>query len=314
MLTTGIRTPLGLKISGDDLQTIEDIGTQVEAALPAVRGTRNVFAERTGGGFFLDIEWNRDELARYGLSMDEAQSVVQSAIGGENVTTTVEGRERYPVNVRYMRDFRSDLDALGRVLVPASGGARQIPLGQLATIRVHRRAGHDPERGRPADRLRVRGRGRSGPGQLRAGSGPAHPQQGHAAAGLRGAVERPVRGDGSRARSADLHRPAHAVPRIPAALLQHPIADQDGDRRAGCPLLRHWCRLVPVLPRLQHEHRGVGGADRPDGSGCRDGRLHAALPGSLLQAGEEARGACGRWPPCRRPSCTALPGGCGRSS
>jgi Cu(I)/Ag(I) efflux system membrane protein CusA/SilA len=95
-----------------------------------------VFAERTGGGFFLDIEWNRDELARYGLSMDEAQTVVQSAIGGENVTTTVEGRERYPVNVRYMRDFRSDLDALGRVLVPASGGARQIPLGQLATIKV----------------------------------------------------------------------------------------------------------------------------------------------------------------------------------
>ena len=136
MLTTGIRTPLGLKISGDDLQKIEDIGIQIEAVLPSVRGTRNVFAERTGGGFFLDITWNRDELARYGLSMDEAQSVVQSAIGGENVTTTVEGRERYPVNVRYMRDFRSDLDALGRVLVPASGGTRQIPLGQLATIKV----------------------------------------------------------------------------------------------------------------------------------------------------------------------------------
>jgi Cu(I)/Ag(I) efflux system membrane protein CusA/SilA len=136
MLTTGIRTPLGLKISGDDLQKIEDIGTRIEALLPSVPGTRNVFAERTGGGFFLDIEWNRDELARYGLSMDEAQTVVQSAIGGENVTTTVEGRERYPVNVRYMRDFRSDFDVLNRVLVPASGGERQIPLGQLATIKV----------------------------------------------------------------------------------------------------------------------------------------------------------------------------------
>jgi Cu(I)/Ag(I) efflux system membrane protein CusA/SilA len=136
MLTTGIRTPVGLKISGAELPLIEDIGTKIEALLPAVPGTRNVFAERTGGGFFLDIEWNRDELARYGLSMDEAQAVVQSAIGGENVTTTVEGRERYPVNVRYMRDFRSDLDALGRVLVPASSGDRQIPLGQLATIKV----------------------------------------------------------------------------------------------------------------------------------------------------------------------------------
>ncbi|HEU4385969.1 MAG TPA: CusA/CzcA family heavy metal efflux RND transporter [Anaeromyxobacteraceae bacterium] len=136
MLTTGIRTPLGLKISGDDLQTIEDVGTRIEALLPSVPGTRNVFAERTGGGFFLDVEWNRDELARYGLSMDEAQSVVQNAIGGENVTTTVEGRARYPVNVRYMRDFRSDFEALGRVLVPASGGQRQIPLGQLAAIKV----------------------------------------------------------------------------------------------------------------------------------------------------------------------------------
>jgi copper/silver efflux system protein len=136
MLTTGIRTPLGLKISGDNLETIEQIGTKIEAVLPSVRGTRNVFAERTGGGFFLDVEWNRDELARYGLSIEEAQSVVQNAIGGENVTTTVEGRERYPVNVRYMRDFRSDLDSLSRVLVPASGGQRQIPLGQLASIKV----------------------------------------------------------------------------------------------------------------------------------------------------------------------------------
>jgi copper/silver efflux system protein len=136
MLTTGIRTPLGLKITGDDLQRIEEIGTRIEALLPSIRGTRNVFAERTGGGFFLDVEWNRDELARFGLSIEEAQSVVQNAIGGENVTTTVEGRERYPVNVRYMRDFRSDFDALSRVLVPASGGQRQIPLGQLASIKV----------------------------------------------------------------------------------------------------------------------------------------------------------------------------------
>ena len=102
--------------------------------LPAVKGTRSVFAERTGGGYFLDFDWNRDELARYGLSIDEAQEVVQSAIGGENVTTTVQGRERYSVNVRYMRDFRSDMGALGRILVPAAGGQRQIPLAQLATI------------------------------------------------------------------------------------------------------------------------------------------------------------------------------------
>ena len=136
MLTTGVRTPVGLKISGADLHAIEEIGTQIESLLPSVKGTRSVFAERAGAGYFLDIEWNRESLARYGLSIDDAQAAVQNAIGGENVTTTVEGRERYPVNVRYMRDFRADLGALGRVLVSASGGQRQIPLGQLATIKT----------------------------------------------------------------------------------------------------------------------------------------------------------------------------------
>jgi Cu(I)/Ag(I) efflux system membrane protein CusA/SilA len=136
MLTTGIRTPVGLKISGADFAEIEKIGMAVEAALPAVRGTRNVFAERTASGSFVDIEWNRDALARYGLSVEAAQSVVQNAIGGENVTTTVEGRERYPVNVRYMRDFRSDIDALSQVLVPVFEGERQIPLGELARVTI----------------------------------------------------------------------------------------------------------------------------------------------------------------------------------
>ena len=134
LLSTGLRTPVGLKISGADLATIEEIGTQIEATLPAVKGTRSVFAERTGSGFFLDFNWNREELARYGISIDEAQEVIGQAIGGESVTTTIEGRERYPVNVRYMRDFRGDFGALGRVLVPASGGQRQVPLARLATI------------------------------------------------------------------------------------------------------------------------------------------------------------------------------------
>ena len=136
MLSTGLRTPVGLKVSGADLDTIEEIGAQIESILPSVKGTRSVFAERTGSGYFLDFEWNREELGRYGLSVEEAQSVIEKAIGGENVTTTVEGRERYPVNVRYLRDFRTDYGALGRVLVPAADGQRQIPLSQLATIKT----------------------------------------------------------------------------------------------------------------------------------------------------------------------------------
>ena len=133
MLSTGMRTPVGLKIHGDDLEKIQEIGARVEAVLPSIKGTRSVFSERTAEGYFLDFVWNRDALARYGLTIDDAQSVVQSAIGGENITTTVEGRARYPINVRYMRDFRSDLDSLGRVLVPA-GENRQIPLSELASI------------------------------------------------------------------------------------------------------------------------------------------------------------------------------------
>ena len=136
MLTTGVRTPVGIKIYGADIKKIEDLGTQIEALLPNVQGTRSVFAERTSGGYFLDFKWNRDELARYGLSIDDAQDVVMSAIGGENVTTTIEGRERYPVNVRYMRDYRSDPDSLGRVLVPSMDGQTQVPLAQLAEIHV----------------------------------------------------------------------------------------------------------------------------------------------------------------------------------
>jgi Cu(I)/Ag(I) efflux system membrane protein CusA/SilA len=136
MLSTGFRTPIGIKISGADVNTIEQIGAQIESLLPAVKGTRSLFAERTGSGYFLDFVWNREALARYGLSIADVQQVIQNAIGGENVTTTVEGRERYGVNVRYQRDFRSDYSALERILVPASGGKRQIPLGQLASIKT----------------------------------------------------------------------------------------------------------------------------------------------------------------------------------
>jgi Cu(I)/Ag(I) efflux system membrane protein CusA/SilA len=135
MLTTGIRTPIGIKIFGADLAVIERIGGEIEAALRDLRGTRSIYAERTAGGYFLDFVLKRDELARYGLTIQEAQMVIQSAIGGETVTTTVEGRERYTVNVRYAREMRDSLERLQRVLVPTMSGA-QIPLMQLADIRL----------------------------------------------------------------------------------------------------------------------------------------------------------------------------------
>jgi Cu(I)/Ag(I) efflux system membrane protein CusA/SilA len=136
MLTTGVRTPVGIKIYGADIHEIERIGTHIESVLPGVFGTRSVFAERTSGGYFVDITWKRDELARYGLTIDDAQMVVMSAVGGDTVTTTVEGRERYSVNVRYFRDYRSDIDRLRRVVVPAMDGRMQIPVSQLADVKL----------------------------------------------------------------------------------------------------------------------------------------------------------------------------------
>jgi Cu(I)/Ag(I) efflux system membrane protein CusA/SilA len=133
MLTTGVRTPLGIKVLGSDLGEIEKIGEQIETALNDIPGTTSVFAERTTGGYFLDFDLKRDQLARYGLNIDDANEVLMSAIGGESVTTTVEGRERYTVNVRYLRDYRSDLDTLQRVLVNTPSGA-QVPLVQIADI------------------------------------------------------------------------------------------------------------------------------------------------------------------------------------
>jgi Cu(I)/Ag(I) efflux system membrane protein CusA/SilA len=135
MLTTGIRTPVGLKIAGADLQKIQEVGGEIEALLKEVKGTRTVLAERTAEGHFLDLQWDRERLARYGISVEEAQKMVENAIGGDNISTVVLGQERYRVNVRFQRDFRSDLGALGRIPVPA-GKQRQVPLSELAHISV----------------------------------------------------------------------------------------------------------------------------------------------------------------------------------
>jgi len=135
MLTTGVRTPVGIKILGTDLRKIEELGAHMEMVLRDVPGTTSVFAERTAGGYFLDFNLKREELARYGLTIDQANAVVMQAVGGENVTTTIEGRERYPVNVRYLRDYRSSVDRLQRTLVPTMSGA-QIPMSQIADIKL----------------------------------------------------------------------------------------------------------------------------------------------------------------------------------
>jgi len=135
MLTTGVRTPVGVKIFGSDLAKLEEIGQELEAILRPVPGTRSVFAERAAGGYFVDFVPRREELARYGLTVADLQSVIMTAVGGENVTTTIEGRERYPVNIRYPRELRDDLGELGRVLIDTPAGA-PIPLSQVADLEL----------------------------------------------------------------------------------------------------------------------------------------------------------------------------------
>ncbi|MFL6202653.1 MAG: efflux RND transporter permease subunit [Thermoanaerobaculia bacterium] len=135
MLTTGVRTPVGVKVFGADLREVERIGTELEGILRGVRGTRSVYAERVAGGYFVDIVPRRDQLARYGLTIGQLQMVIATAIGGENVTTTIEGRARYPVNVRYPRELRDEPARLDRVLVATPTGA-QVPLAQVADVQL----------------------------------------------------------------------------------------------------------------------------------------------------------------------------------
>ncbi len=159
MLSTGIRTPVGIKVMGPGLAELERLGTDIETRLNGMSGLRSVYAERVTTGYFLDFNIRREEVARYGLSVDEVQEVIQSAIGGMNLTVTVEGRERYPVNVRYARELRGDVEQLKRVLVPVpasaamgaptpggmssvqpapptTGNLLQVPLGALADIQI----------------------------------------------------------------------------------------------------------------------------------------------------------------------------------
>jgi copper/silver efflux system protein len=135
MLSTGVRTPIGIKVTGSDIAEIERLAIRVEAAVKQVPGTRSAYAERVAGGYFVDIEPKREALARYGLTIEQVQTVIDSAVGGANITTTVEGRRRFPVNLRYPRELRGDIDRLARVLVATPGGA-QIPLGELAEIAI----------------------------------------------------------------------------------------------------------------------------------------------------------------------------------
>jgi len=135
MLSTGIKTPVGIKLMGEDLQVLSDLGEKIEAIVRDIPGTLSVYSERVTGGNFLDYNIKRDQIARYGLTVGDVQDIIMSAVGGMNVTKTVEGLERYPVNLRYGSELRDSPEKLRRILVPTPTGAH-VPIGQLADIKV----------------------------------------------------------------------------------------------------------------------------------------------------------------------------------
>jgi Cu(I)/Ag(I) efflux system membrane protein CusA/SilA len=137
MLSTGIKTPVGIKVMGESLETLSALAQQIASEVRTIPGTVSAYPEKTVGGNYVDFDIDREETARYGLTVGDVEDVIMSALGGMNVTTTVEGLERYPVNLRYMRELRDNLPALQRTLVATPGGA-QVPLVQLADLRVHR--------------------------------------------------------------------------------------------------------------------------------------------------------------------------------
>ena len=133
MLTTGVRTPVGIKIYGDNLAELETLGTKVEQLLKPVKGTRSIYAERTSGGYFVNIDPNREALAQYGLTIEDLQMTLMSAAGGENIGQTIEGRERFPINIRYPKELRDEPEKLERIYLTTPTGA-QIPLSMVADI------------------------------------------------------------------------------------------------------------------------------------------------------------------------------------
>ena len=291
MLATGIRTPVGVKVLGEDLTVIEKLAREIEAVLRTVPGTSSAFAERIIGGYYLEIEPDREQLARYGLMVGDVQDVIASGLGAETVTTTVEGRERYGVSVRYPRDLRSDPDAIAREVLGAAAERSSIPLGQVASVKLAQGpASIRTENAKLAAYIFVDARDRD---------------LGSYVADARRAVSESVKfppgyyavwsGQFEYYERAKQRLmivvPAHAPDHPPAALPQLPQPDGDPDRHAVAAVRARRRPLAHVVARLQPVGRGRRGLHRAGRCRRRDRRRHADL----------SRARAGRAAPRRRP-------------
>ena len=283
MLSTGIKTPVGIKIMGPDLRVLSDLARQAATVVLDVPGTASAYPDRTFGGLYLDVDVNRRQAARYGLTTGDVQDVITTAIGGQRTTVAVEGLDRYPINVRYARDYRDDPAAMKQVMVATPSGL-QVPLGELADVRVEpgppmiksensRRSawvyvdvtGRDLGSYIADAQAAVARRLVLPPGYTVAWSGPVRE---HSRGERPPAVGRPA--DRRRDRPAAVRRHPELVPR-----LRRPAGDAVQPRRGG---------LAAVAARLPPVAGGVGGRDRPGRARCRDGAGDAAVPGRQLRA------------------------------
>ena len=277
MLSTGIRTPIGIKVFGKDLGEMERLAREIEAVVKKVPGTTSAFAERLTGGSYLNIEPDREQLARYGLSVGELLEVIGTALGGDMVTTTVEGRERFGVTVRYPRELRANPEQIEReVLVPIMGGA-MVPLGQVAKVRVARGApGIRTENALLSAYIFVDIRGRD-IGSYVADARKAVAEQVKFPAGYYIAWSGQFEAMERATEKMKIVVPVTLLAIFPAALPQLQAHDRDLDRHAVGPVRAGGWRVADVAARLQPVDRRGGRLHRAGRRGCRDRRRDADL-------------------------------------
>ncbi len=273
MLSTGIKTPVGIKVMGPDLETLSELSNRIAQVVKTSEGTSqytvSAFPEKSVGGNYFDIEVNRDEIARYGLTVGDVQDVIMSAMGGMNIGGTVEGLQRYPINLRYPQELRDNLQALKQTLIATPGGA-QVPLDQAGDLPDPQGPAHDQERERPAHELGVRGHRGDRRRDLRGQRPEGGEREGPAPVRLQPGVVGAVRVHGSGAEAAHDRGPAGLRGHRPAALPLDPELAAGGDRPSGGavqPRRRDLAALVHGVPPLAG---GDGGDDRPGRTGRRD--------------------------------------------